>query len=424
MTDNFSIDDNAAKDEELFLFTKLFQEFDKTSLNLKKQYGDLQSKVENLLLELDQKNAYLNEVFKKQEETNNLLYTILSNLSGGVIVYDINFNVIIINKKASQIAGVRKEDVEGESYLSIFCDKQNISYIENVFEKQKNGDYFLEEEFIVKNKLGEAVPVFIRTSTLMDQDDEITGYIHVFDDLTKMKSMEEDARKNKNLMELGQMAAGIAHEIRNPLGGISGFTTMLSRDLADDEEKLELVEKIQSGIKTLNKITTAVLSFHRPVSLNIMSFQIQKIIDSVLDLLESDLVNNNIDYEIKRDYTKTSIDVSIDVELLKQSLLNILKNSVQAVESGKRVEIIVKFRLNILKNNYFIQIIDNGVGISDEEQKKLFTPFHTTKAEGTGLGLVMVKKIIESLKGKIELKSKPGKGTSLKLTLPIKGMIN
>lgn len=408
------------RDDELLMFSKLFEEFDKTSLGLKKQYSALQEKMDELLLELEQKNGYLDKVYKEQQDTNNLLYSILANLSSGVAVFNRQGRIIIFNRKAKEITGYSSEEASGLQYEDVF---RFVNFEEDelsLLNRQMNGEYEIEVEVQLFNRNDEKVPVFIKTSPLFDENEEILGYIQLFDDLTKLKLMEEDVRKNRSLSEIGQMAAGIAHEIRNPLGGISGFATMLARDLKDDPDKLELVSRIQDGVKSLNKITTDVLTFNKAVTVRLTKISIKDVIVSTLELIRADLGQSGRPYQIHEDYPGSSLAVDVDIQLMQRVLINLFRNALQAVPLDKTAELAVRLRFNLLENRYTIEIKDNGCGISEEQQSKLFTPFFTTKAEGTGLGLAMVKRMIEAHKGRIELSSAEGEGALFRLILPIR----
>ena len=217
---------NNLSDEDLLLFTKLFSEFDKASLSLKSQYEDLQEKVSELISELEEKNIYLDEVYKKQQQTNKLLLEILSQLSSGVIIFNEKLKVIIFNKKAKEITRFEnKSDIHQLTFNDIFRTEKNDL---TILQRQQEGEYIIEEEIEFINFNDDIIPVILKTSVLYDNNGSIEGFVHVFDDLTKIKKLEEETRKNKNLTELGILTAGIAHEIRNPLGGISGYATMLA----------------------------------------------------------------------------------------------------------------------------------------------------------------------------------------------------
>lgn len=407
-------------DEELVMFSKLFEEFDKTSLGLKKEYTALQEKMNELLLELEDKNTYLDKIYKEQQDTNNLLYSILANLSSGVAVFNRQGKIIIFNRKAKEITGYSADEVSELAYEDIFCFTNLEDDEISLLSRQMNGEFEIEIEKTVVSRNGGTVPIFIKTSVLTDENDDILGYIQLFDDLTRLKLMEEDVRKNRSLSEVGQMAAGIAHEIRNPLGGIAGFATMLARDLKDDPDKLELVSKIQDGVKSLNKITSDVLSFHKSLTVRLTKISIKDVIVSTLELIRSELNYAGRKYEIKEDYPQSSLAVELDIQLIQRVLINLFRNAFQAVSPDKVAELSVRLRYNLLENRYQVEIKDNGCGIPDTVISKLFTPFFTTKAEGTGLGLAMVKKMVEAHKGRIEVSSIAEQGALFRLLLPIR----
>lgn len=405
-------------DEELLKFTELFQKFDKTSITLRKEYFRLSRKVEELLEELEQKNDYLDEVYKKQQDSNRLLYTILDSLSSGVCVFNTDFMLVMANRKALSLLKKSEDDVSGLPYEEVFSFIEE-EKTETLKEVQLSGMYDIEVERTLVVS-GEDIPLYVKCSAIEGDDDELLGYVYSFDDLRKIKSLEENIRKNKNLWELGQMSAGIAHEIRNPLGGISGFATMLSRDLKDDEDKLELVNRIKDGVKSLNKITTDVLAYSRPISLKLDKLSVKSVIEECSELLKSDLSFSDIPFIIKHDFPDTDLKADVDYQIFRRIILNLLKNSVQACEPKGKIYITIKLRFNILKNFYTIEVIDKGIGIEKDKLSKLFTPFFTTKAEGTGLGLAMVKRMIEAMKGEIDVDSVFSEKTTFTLKIPIK----
>lgn len=422
-TENTPKELSGMSDDQLVMFTKLFSQFDKTSLKLKTEFNQLQNKVDDLLIELDEKNQYLEEVYQKQQETNNLLFTLLKNLTSGVVLFDSDFKCILVNEQAEIIFGLDSEDFYDLSYEEIFTFTEPERT--KLKDLQLEGKYKQAAECNLINKQKNSLPVYIKTSVLEDETTgDIFGYLYVLDDLSDLKKMEGEARKNKSFIEIGQMSAGIAHEIRNPLGGISGFATMLARDLKDDPEKLELVEKIREGVKSLNRITSDVLTFNRQISPVYQNVNPKTVIENCLDLIKSEISVNNHKIDFSVNFPATILNVDLDTGLLKQVLINILRNAVQALpqnESNERngkINILLTF--NIFNNSYKIRIKDNGCGIKKEDQDQLFTPFFTTKAEGSGLGLAVTRKIIETMNGEISLQSEVGTGTEFFLELPIK----
>ncbi|MBN1967923.1 MAG: PAS domain S-box protein [Candidatus Delongbacteria bacterium] len=404
-------------DEDLVLFTKLFAEFDKTSLGLKQQYQELSERVEVLLLEIDEKNKYLDKIYSEQQETNNLLYSILESLVSGVIVFNRNKEVVIINNRASELLGISKEEAIGLPFREIVRTDNDES--ETIIDRQYAGENVIEAELEIENFENESFPVFYKASIMFDEDGDIRAYIHLFDDLTGIKKMEEDVRKNKNLSEIGRMAAGIAHEIRNPLGGISGFATMLARDLKDNPELLDLVDQIKKGVKSLNEITTEVLAYTKPLKAKFIKLSFTDIANEMIRLISSEMDLLGLEYEVVSDLSESAIPVEIDYQMFHRILLNLLRNGFQSVKQPRKIVLGFQTRYDIFNNLFHISISDNGSGINPEDVEKLFTPFFTTKAEGTGLGLAMVKRMIEAHNGTISVDSVVGRGTIFKLSIPI-----
>lgn len=405
-------------DDQLLLFTKLFSQFDKTSLKLRGQFHQLQSKVDELLLELDEKNKYLEEVYQKQQETNNLLFTLLKNLTSAVVLFDINFNCILANNQASFLFEIDEEEFSDLNYNDILNFKYEDS--ELLKNEQLRGKFKFNVERILITRSQKEVPVYIKATILEDEvSGEVSSYLYVIDDLSELRKMENEVRKNKSFVEIGQMSASIAHEIRNPLGGISGFATMLSRDLKDDPDKLELVDKIRDGVKSLNRITTDVLIFNRTITTSYSKLDPQKVISGCIDLIKSELeiaLKSNI--TISSTFPNTILEADIDKGHLKQIIVNILRNAFQAITGEGNI--LVSLKYDLFKNIFFISIKDDGCGIKEEDQNLLFTPFFTTKAEGTGLGLAVTKKMIESMNGEIEIISKIDQGSEFIIKLPIR----
>ncbi|PID31063.1 MAG: hypothetical protein CR982_00410 [Candidatus Cloacimonadota bacterium] len=405
-------------DEDLLLFTKLFSEFDKTSLGLRQEYTALTEKVDNLLLELDEKNQFLEKIFLEQKETNNLLYSILESMVTGVIVFNLSKEIIIINKRATEILQIPRSEAIGLPYKEIIniSSENTISIIE----RQIVGEDNIESECELEVGKSEKIPVLYKASTMFDEDGNPRAYIHMFDDLTGVKDMEENIRKNRNLSEIGRMAAGIAHEIRNPLGGISGYATMLARDLKDNPDQMELVDQIKKGVKSLNDITSEILAYTRPMKITLLSLPIIDILAEVKKLVSSEMDQLGLTYKFHFEKPDFELEVDTDYQIIQRVLINLFRNGFQSVPYDRDPELGLKLSFNLFNNYYEILISDNGSGIEETNLVKLFTPFFTTKAEGTGLGLALVKKMIESLNGKISVESKVDKGTIFKLKFPIK----
>lgn len=211
------------------------------------------------------------------------------------------------------------------------------------------------------------------------------------------------------------MAASIAHEIRNPLGGIGGFATLLERDLEGDEPKQKIVRRIIQGINDLHKLTSDVLIYTRRMEANFVSANIKQVIQESLSYVKMEAGEAGI--EVKYDYPKEDIEVEIDIDLFKRMMLNLLKNALQAMPDGGDLRVGLSWQM--MQNKFNLSIKDTGLGIDSENLDKIFNPFFTTNSRGTGLGLAMVRRMIEVHGGNISVQSEPGTGTEFIIRLPI-----
>jgi len=209
--------------------------------------------------------------------------------------------------------------------------------------------------------------------------------------------------------EMQMMLSGIAHEIRNPLGGIQIMIDLLTERLRGDEEALKLLSQMDNELKYLNNVVTSFLGYSRHISVNKQRVELEYIINDVLDLLSQEILKKNI--ELKKSIQK--IDIETDPDLLKQILLNVVLNAIQAVDSNGIIEIEVAEEKSLV----YIRIKDNGMGIKEEDMKNIFKPFFTTKEKGSGLGLALVKKYLNALNGDIQINSVYGEGCEVRISL-------
>ncbi len=230
-----------------------------------------------------------------------------------------------------------------------------------------------------------------------------------------MKRLQLLANRNDRMKELGEMAATVAHEIRNPLGGIRGYASLLLRDLEGSSHLKEMVQHIVNGTKSLERIVNNVLHFARPIEITQKDEDINKLIKEVCKLIKVDpAFPPNV--SIETHFHSSCFVVSIDKECIRSALLNLLVNACQAITNKGKITI------SLIKNNdsCVINISDTGIGINKEDLENIFSPFFTTKEEGNGLGLAETYKIIQAHLGTIDVRSHKDVGTTFTLTLPLK----
>jgi len=230
----------------------------------------------------------------------------------------------------------------------------------------------------------------------------------------QLKKMQEEVNQSRVLSALGEMAATVAHEIRNPLGGIGGYASLLARSIPPEDPKRKYVDKIIGGISSLNKIVGNLLAYTRKTNLQKQSTDLVNWAEAILAHAEIEIEKEKKQLSIERNFPAEPLNAEIDAERLQQVMLNLLMNAIQAIEADGKISV------GISSNEKYaeITVTDTGNGIEPEHLKNIFTPFFTTKEQGTGLGLAIVKKIVDLHEGEITVESTIGKGTSFRIKIP------
>lgn len=355
----------------------------------------------------------------------NISENIIECLGEGVIGIDAHMIITTYNQTAEKISGQSRSLTIGRSLRDVFSKD---AWLTDMLEKTlKQGKVFIDHENMLYQKIGGVVPVGLTTSTVLDQNGIIVGAVALLRDLSSIKSIKEESVRKDRLAFLGTFAAGIAHEVKNPLGGIRGAAQLLSRRFVSGRmpDMTEYTDIIVREVDRLNKILEEVLDFANPRKINPQPINIHEVLDTVI------LLGNNMAQEravnIVKSYDPSLPPVLGDKEPLIQVFLNLVKNSIEAVaQHGKimvNTRILTDFHL--VEEGYkggmmaSIEVKDNGCGISNHDMEKLFTPFFTTKAKGSGLGLALSFRIIKEHGGFFKIDSDRGKGTTVSVFLPI-----
>ncbi|MFC1726880.1 nitrogen regulation protein NR(II) [candidate division KSB1 bacterium] len=407
----------AEKEENLDFkeLNKAFDIFNQVSSNLVEAYSNLENKVSQLDMELEKKNRKLSDTLLEIDSIKNHLNNILESMNTGVIVVNIQGRITIFNSAAQELTGYDGKEVLRKTYKHFFIRKES--------GKSKTPLDALQDKKIYRNveknimlKSGDMIPVQSNIAPVVDKEGSIIGAVETFIDLRAVNKLKEEVEKSKTLAALGEMSANVAHEIRNPLAGIGGYAALLERDLEDKDPRRQLVKKIIEGVSSLNKIATNLLFYTRPMRPSLRIENISYILEEVLNWVQMEVEQEKREIQIVRDFSRTDYLACIDPEIFMQVFLNIFKNAVQSIDSSGKVEVKVK---DIKETNRIaIEISDTGIGMDEEIKGKIFNPFFTTRSDGTGLGMAIVKKIIDSHGGEITLESEVGKGTRFLIKIP------
>ncbi len=270
--------------------------------------------------------------------------------------------------------------------------------------------YLASRANVIKNGLNRIQEDFnYRISPMKGEVGEIVFAINeMAASLAKRKKLEEQLQRAHRLAAIGEIAAGVAHEIRNPLTSVKGFVQLIGEGLKDNDKKLEYIQIVVKEVDRLNKIINELLDYAGSSSLQRVVTDINNVIDNTLLLLNFEAVTPKI--HIKKKYNYDLPIIHIDEEQVKQVFLNLIINSTQAIEAEGKITI----ETDISKNGKFVKVAihDTGNGIEERDMERLFDPFFTTKDKGTGLGLAVVQKIVEMHGGHIGVESQPGYGAT------------
>ncbi len=349
---------------------------------------------------------------------------IIESMTGGVITINMKGIIATFNKSAELILGYNSDDIIGKSVFDVFSlSGKNAALSEIIKETLVGKKTSSSREINIYSKEGKKIPIGITTSLLSDKKNTFLGIVVTFKDLCHIKHLEEQVRRADRLAAVGSLAAGVAHEIRNPLGSIKGLVQLLKEDLKDDDQKKSYAEVIVKEVDRLNKVVEELLSFARPDVSELEADFIQQNINDVIEqtLLLAAHDSKKAKIRIIKQFSPDVPLVFADAKKLQQAFLNIIFNAFSAMEEGGDLTIKTDFNKNTRVLN--ILFIDTGIGISPEGLKKIFDPFYTAKAGGTGLGLTIAHQIILSHNGKIDVKSELGQGTTFTISLPEKKVV-
>ena len=275
--------------------------------------------------------------------------------------------------------------------------------------KERFGKVKLE----IEQKMAPFIGWIRRLFRFLNEQGKPYQYVAIRNDITERKKTEEVLHRQDKLAAVGQLAAGVAHEIRNPLTSMKGYAEFLTLD-EKDPERLEFMNIILDEIERVNMIVEDFMVLAKPKAVELEEKNVVPVIKDVVSLLEFEARKKKV--RLSFDCNHEIIQIECDENRLKQVFLNFIKNGMEAMPNGGELHV----KTMIHDNNVQISIQDTGVGISKEKLKKLGEPFYTTKKNGNGLGLMVSFKIIESHNGKVFVESEPNKGTTFNILLPAK----
>lgn len=331
---------------------------------------------------------------------------IVENLPVGIVTFRADGEMVSYNRSFSMIA-------KGAAHQ---CLEEILSAVD-FFRKDRSLVAQISSDVLRSTEDGQQV-LFFKAEEINNPIDSKPLYLGIAEDLTSLRQLEYSARQNEKMAAVGGLAAGIAHEIRNPLAGISGSVELLSQTTTNDDDK-KLMKIILREIDRLNNLITEFLEYSRPETAPSETVDLVSLINEVMDSL---LLNKSLNQQVKQVRSLPSrANILGKRDKLKQALLNILINAYQAMPNpaeGRQIEVSLVQEAHSDSAVWNLKIIDNGSGMSEETRRRMFEPFHTTKSKGTGLGLAVTHKILEGHRAQIFVESKVQKGTEFHIRFP------
>jgi len=332
------------------------------------------------------------------------LYTsnVVDSIPVGLITLDDQERIVSYNRRMEEIVGRSLSKSKGKKFTAAFpCFQVNYRDI---------SARAYEESTELPAEEGRKIPIKIGGSSIVNNDGEDIGTVLIIRDMTSIREMEQQLERSRRMAALGKMAAGIAHEIRNPLGTLRGFAHYFGKQPGATKESRGYADLMVSEVDRLNRNISGLLQFARPREPQLEPVDLNQLITKTVALMEGDFVDHELNFHWR---CNTGIILQADPDLLLQVLMNLLKNSFNATPSGGEVS------LTVLEDGHFIRInvSDTGIGMTEQEREKMFDPFFTTRKTGTGLGLAVSHQIAEQHHGVFEVDTASGEGTCVTIIL-------
>lgn len=362
--------------------------------------------INNSWKKMENHSDSLEKAFLSKEAYLNLFF---ENAKDSIAVFDLNNKIITVNPAFEKLYGWKKRECIGKSVPLVAPE-----YVNEAKERCKqllNGGSFDMLESKDMRKDGTYFDVQMTLSPIYDYNGKIIATSIIARDISYKKESEKLIIQAEKLKAIGEIAAGVAHEVRNPLTVISGFVQMMNND--KNSPYAFYTNLIDDEIDRINLIISEFLVLSKPHAMQPKVFQIDTVISDILTLYQPELQLKNI--ELLQNWHTNNMMIKGDANQIKQVIINIIKNAVEAIEKNGKIIVTIEKTAKLFCSICFM---DNGGGMKKEVVEHIFKPFYTTKAEGTGLGMMITEKIIHEHEGHITIDSEYGKGTSITIKLP------
>ncbi len=334
---------------------------------------------------------------------------LVHNMPIGLLAIDADERIASFNQAAESVLKLSSSSAMGKRPTEILPQP-----LWEFFNQLKTRKGLIDKELDCPVKDGKIIPLEVIGTSLKGEDDSAVSWVILFRDLTEIQHLKKEIARTQRLASIGRLAAGVAHEIRNPLSSIKGFATYFKERYRDIPEDHKTAEIMIQEVERLDRVIGQLLEFARPMNIQKKTTSLENVIKDSLKMVEAEARQKGIKVDFSKD--PQIKEVQIDPDRIRQVLLNLYLNAIAAMEGGGILS--VELRQDDDAGRVRIIVSDSGTGIKNEDLPHLFDPYFTTKPSGTGLGLAIVHKIIESHGGEVSVESRYGEGATVTIRLP------
>lgn len=340
------------------------------------------------------------------------IYTdnVLRSMPAGLLTIDNDRRIVSANRNVLDYFGLTEKDLIGKTFEQLMATHD--CPLAPLLKATKG---FTDLPMDCLRHDGVAIPLKVSASHLRDRNGDLRGMVLTLRDQREIRSMEEAVERSRRHAALGRMAAGIAHEVRNPLGTLRGFAQYFSRIESKDTKVQEYADLMVGEVDRLNRTVSALLQFSRPREPEMKPFDLCPLLKRSVTMVQAEADNQQVKIDLQ--LPDAPLELIADPDLIQQVLLNLLQNSLSASSAGDRIALSASSQESVVE----LTVRDSGKGLSVEEKEKMFDPFYTTRKDGTGLGLAVVQQIVEQHNGQIKVESHEDHGTCITVGLPVDG---
>lgn len=348
--------------------------------------------------------------------------TVIESVGDGVIVINPDGDITLMNQAAEEMTGLSRSHALKMPFAKVFASEPLL--IDMVARTAASGVSLSDQDNIVLTAIGRVMPVNATTVTLMSQDGYSIGVVLTLRELTSIRELEATVRQADRLASLGTLAAGLAHEIKNPLGGIKGAAQLLERELELGSDLLEYPRVMIRESERIDRIIRQLLDLASPKGLKYAPVNLHMVLGDII-LLQREAAGAR-EVSIVTRFDPSIPPLMADEAQLAQLFLNLIRNAIEAMPEGGRLtvtsRVLAEYHMAVGEKRsrmVAVEVADTGHGISQDDMAKVGTPFFSTKDFGTGLGLAICQKIVAEHRGLLKIESQPGQGSRISVLMPL-----